>query len=529
VLSGPATDSLGYRLAVQQHESDGYIENDFLQKDDTNNLDELNLRGQLRWQAGEDLRLDFSVFYADIDNGYDAFSLDNTRHTLSDEPGHDRQESAAGSVRAFWNGADRFNLEILLSHADSDLEYGYDEDWSFADICTGTPCDGWQYTSFDNYIRDNENTSLDIRMISRQGSKIFNGSTDWVAGLYVRIQEEDLLREYTFAAADFRSKYETENYALYGQLVTALSDNLTLTYGLRVEQRDADYSDSDLAQFDMEETLWGGKLSLSYAFSANSLVYGLLSRGYKAGGVNSNSGLPINAREFDTETMWNLEFGIKGNWLNNSVSGSVALFYQDRDDLQVKQSLVAPISGSMCPCSFTDYFNNAAAGNNYGLEANVVWQASPAVQLFSSVGLLETEYEDFDSFTHVDADPANGISVDLDGHEQAHAPGYQFLLGAEFDLAEKWYLRVELEGKDEFYFSPRHEEKSDAYELFNASIGYRTDSWELALWGRNLTDEDYQVRGFGSFGNDPRKFYVTEPYHQLGEPRIVGLTANYVF
>ena len=40
-------------------------------------------------------------------------------------------------------------------------------------------------------------------------------------------------------------------------------------------------------------------------------------------------------------------------------------------------------------------------------------------------------------------------------------------------------------------------------------------------------DEDYFVRAFGSFGNDPRKFYATEPYFQFGEPRISGVTFEF--
>ena len=51
----------------------------------------------------------------------------------------------------------------------------------------------------------------------------------------------------------------------------------------------------------------------------------------------------------------------------------------------------------------------------------------------------------------------------------------------------------------------------------------------MALWGRNLTDEDYAVRGFGSFGNDPRKSYALEPYYQYGDPRQLGVSASYRF
>ena len=60
-------------------------------------------------------------------------------------------------------------------------------------------------------------------------------------------------------------------------------------------------------------------------------------------------------------------------------------------------------------------------------------------------------------------------------------------------------------------------------------IAYETDKWSLALWGRNLTNEDVQTRGFGGFGNDPRKLYETEAYYQLGEPKVWGVTGILYF
>ncbi|MGB1685097.1 MAG: hypothetical protein ACPHE0_01460 [Pseudomonadales bacterium] len=60
-------------------------------------------------------------------------------------------------------------------------------------------------------------------------------------------------------------------------------------------------------------------------------------------------------------------------------------------------------------------------------------------------------------------------------------------------------------------------------------MSYSAAGWQLTAWGRNLTDKDTYVRAFGSFGNDPRKFYVTEPYFQYGEPRVVGVTLEFSF
>jgi outer membrane receptor protein involved in Fe transport len=89
---------------------------------------------------------------------------------------------------------------------------------------------------------------------------------------------------------------------------------------------------------------------------------------------------------------------------------------------------------------------------------------------------------------------------------------------------------VDADLKDEFFYSDRHHVKSNSdYTLLNASAHWQIGSVDLRLWARNLTDEDYSVRAFGSFGNDPRKGYVTEPYFQWGEPRMIGanITLNW--
>ena len=47
--------------------------------------------------------------------------------------------------------------------------------------------------------------------------------------------------------------------------------------------------------------------------------------------------------------------------------------------------------------------------------------------------------------------------------------------------------------------------------------------------GYSIADEEYQVRGFGSFGNNPGNGYTTELYTQQGAPRTAGLTVTYDF
>ncbi len=529
VISGPVTDTSAYRIAIQQHNSDGYIRNAFLGRDNTNNLDELSLRTQLNWRPSPELSVKLTAYLVDIDNGYDAFSLDNTRTTLSDEPGHDRQESLAFGIETLWSANAHFDLITQVSFVDSELAYAFDEDWSFPAICDDTACEGWAYSSFDSYDRTHENVSMDLRLISSQDIRFFGINSSWVLGFYLRDEEVQLLRNYTFAASDFSSDYETTNYAVYGQLDSQLTDRIMLSTGLRLERREADYRDNNAVEHDNSEHLWGAHISVEYTTNNDLLLYGKVARGYKAGGVNSNPALASTERKFDTESMWNIESGIKGQVLQGLIQSRLAVFYQFRKDMQVKQSQVEPIIGNDCPCSFEDFLSNAARASNFGLELEFNWYASDVLNLYGSLGLLNAEFDNFDSFSHVDADPENGTSIDLDGRKQAHAPSFQFAFGAEYQLLTQLSWTVDIEGKNKFKLSTRHEEQSKAYTLIHTALHYRTEHWDLALWGRNLGNKNIIERGFGSFGNDPRKFYATEPYYQYGTPRIFGLSAAYNF
>ena len=95
-------------------------------------------------------------------------------------------------------------------------------------------------------------------------------------------------------------------------------------------------------------------------------------------------------------------------------------------------------------------------------------------------------------------------------------------------MLESILFNVNVDGKDEFYFSDSHDEKSNAIDLVNASVTYLQDHWQVKLWGRNITDKDYQTRGF-YFGNDPRDGYTSKGYYQLGAPAEFGVTLDYQF
>jgi iron complex outermembrane recepter protein len=507
-VSGPLTDTTAGRLAVQQFRSDGYVHNDYLGRDDTNDFDELTMRGKWRWQADADTTVELAGGYIDIDNGYDAFSLDNDRDTRSDQPGSDRQESKFGSVIATFDQPEKFAVETIVGYADSDISYGYDEDWTFVGF------DPSEYSSTDRYLRDWNTTSAEVRLVSDETGRIWGDSTDWVAGVYGLDQQLDLHRIYTFRSDDFRSSFEIERLALFGQTDTHFGAATTLSVGLRLERHEANYDDVDGARFAPNDNLWGGRIAIDRLLGANTLVYASLSRGYKSGGFNTDGSLDADLRQFDPETLYNAEIGVKGSWRDDTLVGRSALFYMLRDDMQVGTSLVrVRPDGS---AEFIEYLGNAATGRNYGAEVEVRWLATPQLELFGSLGLLASEYDDF----------VNAAGVKLDGRQQAQAPSYQAFVSVQYHFAGDWYVGAEAESRDAYYFSDSNDLQSHPYELVHLTLGLAREHWGVKAWVRNLFDEDYRVRGY-YFGNDPRADYAERGYTQLGDPRRYGITLNW--
>lgn len=509
-LSGPiAGDTLTGRVAVQVNESDGYIDNIFLGRP-TGDRDETALRTRLRWQASDALTADFTYTRVEIDNGYDHFSFESNRDTRSDSPGQDDQDADLVSLRLSWDGPGR-DAEVIAAHSNSRIDYGYDEDWSFVGLHP------FEYSSTDRYLRNRDTLTLEARVRSDEDGRVLGERGDWLAGVYFHEREVDLTRLYTFLPGPFSSSYETRRLAAFGELGYDLRDDLRIVGGMRFELRDDRYDDSNGVSFNPDDDLWGGRLGLEWDLGGDLLAFVTTARGYKAGGFNTDGTLDADLREFDSESVWNHEIGLKGRFVDGALGARVALFWMDREDQQVATSIVRvrPDGSS----EFIDFIGNAAEGTNRGMEIEFDWIATEQLTLSGSLGLLGTELENF----------VNSAGDDLSGRDQAHAPRYQFHLAADWAGPRGLFARLETEGRDDFYWSDSHAERNSAYELVHARVGWRGERLEVSVFGRNLTDEDYGVRGFGGFGNDPRNGYLTQEYVQLGEPRIVGVSARLGF
>ncbi len=503
-----------YRLSAHQHRSNGFRDNAYLDREDTNQRDELTLRGRLSLAPSELLDIGLAMLYVDIDNGYDAFALDNGYTTLSDKPGRDAQQSAGASLRADWRGLSGLTVTSLSSFASSETAFGFDADWGNED--------SWApvlYDYFSQNERQRRTLSQEFRL--RNDSK---SGLDWLIGLWALRLDEDLDSRnrgvyydpyYDFAdSLDdlLESDYRAENTALFGQVEKNFGDATRLSAGLRVERRKADYVDSAGLRQSVSDTMTGGELGLVHDFPGGVSAYASLAQGYKAGGFNLGF-VPDGRRVFESETMWSVEAGVRTRWLDESLSADLTLFSYRRDDQQVRTAFQLDPGD---PASFVFFTDNAARGEARGLEAELRWFAGDAWEFYVNAGLLDARFDTFET-----------PEVDLSGRDQAHAPAYTAAAGASYRHSSGWFGRLDVSAKDAFYFDVSHDQRSDAYALVNLRAGFDGVRWRLEAWARNLSDEDYAVRGF-YFGNEPPDFPATL-YTRAGDPRQIGLTLERSF
>jgi outer membrane receptor protein involved in Fe transport len=507
-------EKISFRLSAQKHESSGFRSNSYLGRDDTNGRDESAVRVRLRYEPSAALQADLSILYSDIDNGYDAFALDNSYSMLSDNPGQDAQHSTGASLRLEWSATDFMTLTSITALADSDIEFSFDADWGNDESWAPVTYD---YASMSD--RKRETVSQELRLASSDAGKLFGGTTDWLVGLYAQNLEDDLLTVnvgeyydplYDFADSlsdTFGSSYEATSTALFGQLDRDIGAATRLGFGVRIEHRSTDYVDTSALEAGPSETMWGGELSLSHDHSETLTSFVSLSKGYKAGGFNLGL-VPPGRRDFGEEQLWSIEAGIKSSFADDALILNASVFHSRREDQQVRTSFQL-VPGD--PASFVFFTDNAAKGKTLGVEAELRWFPTDSWEAYVNLGLLDASFDEFVA--------PHG---DLSGRGQAHAPRYTFSAGAAYRNTSGFFVRLDATARDGFYFDVSHDQKSNSYELLHARIGYESDSWLLSVWARNLLDKRYAVRGF-YFGNEPPDFPDTL-YTRPGDPRHVGIT-----
>lgn len=502
-------EQLTFRFALHQLNQDGFRDNKFTGDDDTNERDELTSRLKVRWLANEDWQFDGSLFYADIDNGYDEFTLNNSRtKTYSDEPGRDEQETFGSSLRGTWTGMDKVELVTISSFTTTDSVYSFDGDWGAG---AGAPAPFTSaYTDFLELERDRDVLSQEVRFNSKDKTDALGWIDRWTVGVYGQSLDEESYAVWD-SGAIWDTDFESNSIALFGQGTHEFSSDTRLTVQLRVEYYEVDVDASGdfygtLFDYSLDEddTLWGGNITLEHDLDLKTQAHFTLSRGYKAGGASTPNFTGDEDITYDEETLYTVEAGVRSSFFEDKVDASLTVFYIYRDDPQFRDSQGAG--------SFFDYITtNGDSAEHFGAEGEATWYFARNWSLNGTVGLLDAER---DSYT------ARG--VDVDSRKLANAPDYTYSARVDYNPATGLFGSLELVGSDDYYESNSHSEKRSSFAVVNASIGYRYDNWTFTVWSKNLLDEEYEERIF-FFDNG----FGDQRYESPAAPRTFGVTANY--
>jgi|UniRef100_UPI00404A9361 iron complex outermembrane recepter protein len=510
-------EQLMVRLALQQSNSDGFRHNEMVNSA-TNDRDEFTSRLRLTWNPNALWQWQVAVVSADFDNGFDEYALDNNgEKTYSDQPGRDEQATLAGSLRGTFNGWDELRLSTVTSGARSRSRYAYDDDWTAA-----------SYMGFSDLNRTRWVVNQELRLDSEKSRDTGSGLKRWTLGAFYNATDE--VSRYTnedpWTLRSLKTTYHAKNTALFGQVGFDLGASARLIVGLRGEQIKMEgdglsrkfrkgpgtYDPIGTLTPQFDDTLIGGKFTLEHDLSDHELAFVSLTRGYKAGGINIDARInpATDPLTYDTETLWNFEAGLRGNWIDRRLTGEVTGFYLQREDTQVRDS--AGFGGS-----YRFFTDNGEASHVYGLEASAAFALTPKWSLRSSLGLMRSELEPFTL--------SNGNTGG--GRELANTPRYGYTIGTRYGASHGFFASTDLSGRGRQFDSNNQNEARRAFQVVNASLGYAWERWILTLWAKNLFDERYDKRVF-FFGNeDPN--YVEARYEDIADPRQIGITVSYRF
>ena len=420
--------------------------------------------------------------------------------------------------------------------------------------------DGSPFRFFDtSFDEDLTAFSQEIRL-----SNTTENYTSWVAGFFYSEEDADISKTaiatddfFTWPQTSFEQKGEA--WALFGQLEQPLGEAFKLTAGLRYTDEEKTYDGgsidpdpynmgvlgpgpgglrdfgllvpgrtSSIDTQEWDDTDLSGKLAIDYTPNDDWLMYASFSKGYKAGGfdgstiVNPTSNRtdnpdlsPIEGQNpllapFDSETLNAFELGFKSTLANNTLQLNGSVFFYLYEDMQVEALVETPIATNSIR-------TNAGEAEIQGIELEAWYRPLPGLDLKAGIALLDTE------ITKWDADDAN----EFEGNETPDSPKTTFngLARYAWDLNSGPLMAasVDFAYTDTVFKTVGNEEigQTDSYFVTNARLSMTggDESCQVALWGKNLSDEEYVT--------NIRIFDDTAQQLVYGMPRTYGLTLSY--
>tara|TARA_B100001142_G_scaffold6912_3_gene6966 strand:- start:1144 stop:3465 length:2322 start_codon:yes stop_codon:yes gene_type:complete len=321
-----------------------------------------------------------------------------------------------------------------------------------------------------------------------------------------------------------RTVQTIESFSLYGDASIDLNDMLKLNVGLRYTDEETGH---DVIQIYNEPSInfpvrfagvgkkdfdsVSGRAVLDWSVNDDVLLYAGISTGFKAGGIDSTVDGIV---PYDSEELINYEAGFKATLADRTVRLNGSFFYYDYTDLQV---FTFTVVGNQ---TFS-VLSNASDAKVAGAELELQWFPTENTFVNFGMGILDTEYEDFqDSVT----------GDDFSGNQIVMSPDltYNGLIQHDFHLSGGSTLTAQLDFsfQDDVFFDAQNSPllSQDSYSLYNARLSWQSanDNLELSLWARNLTDKEYLVYAFDLS-------FLGFNEEMIGMPRTYGIGASFSF
>ena len=379
--------------------------------------------------------------------------------------------------------------------------------------------------------------SQELRFTSRR-----SGAFSYITGLYLQQEDtdrqEERKRQLNTAASRpvFTQSAKTTSYAVFGQLTWQATEALGLTVGGRYTHDERDFSlkvsnPFNLASLSPATQLfdtaasqsWSAftpKATVDYAIAPDVLAYATVGRGFKSGGFQGLAATGAAARTpFNPEYATSQELGLKSRWLDRRLTLNLSAFMTDFDDLQFRQRILTIPNDQ---ASAIVVVANAGTARIKGAELEAGWAPSKWQAFTLGYSYLDTRITRFNVTPGV---------ADVNGLQLARSPRHTLNAAVELSAPIGGYVlggRVDFRYRTSFWFEPSTDRAlfEPGYGLVDArlSLAPASGKWNVALWGRNLSDRRYrtfaQAIGFATDG-------VSAATSRAGDPRTVGLTVRW--
>lgn len=375
----------------------------------------------------------------------------------------------------------------------------------------------------------------------------FGDKLTYIAGVYLQNARSDTLWPQTYfvgTGIQFSTtnnfRVETDTQALYAQGTYKLMQDLRATVGVRYTKEDVSIEQlpqsaaylaggSQKQDETFKKPSW--ELGVDYDLNQNTLTYIKTRGSFRSGGFNG-SAPPVDTdatgggNKFDAETIRDIEAGLKyqGYVLDRPSRLNIALYKEWIKDVQRIEFPDPDGAGIQASIAVT---SNVPEMVVKGVELETSLMPTDWLELGVTAAYTDAEFTD---------NKVNLFGVDYSYSPVANTPKRTWSIWGQIDFPVDANLgdialRTELYGQSSMYFSNTADSitpdtELPSYHIVNARLSWNNvmkSQFSAALFGKNLTDEEYFVGGMplgASLGHNAAA---------VGEPRTYGVEVAYRF